>query len=423
MNGAEPNQKDLLRRNFLWTLVGSALYAVSQWAILVILARLGGPTTVGRFSLGLSITAPVMLLSNLNLRAIQATDARSDYTFGDYFGLRLVTSVLALALVGVITTYPRRETATTLVVLAVGILKTIESLSDVAYGLLQKHEVMDLVSISMVLRGLGLAAAVSAGLALTKDLLVGLCFGAAAWLLVFLFFDLRFARRFERLSPRFRRGQLRRLVRLSLPLGIVMMLISLNANVAVYFVEHAGGEASVGFFSPINYLVFAGFLVVEALGRSASPRLAQHLVAGERRAFWRLQWRLVAAGVAMGSLGALGAVTLGKLLLTIVYGERYAAHHSVLTWLMVASIASYASGFLGFGFTAARRLAVQIPTNAVTLGVNVALCAILVPRYGILGAAWAACGAAGARLVVDLGLALSAWLVAESEGTNGHAVP
>ena len=65
-----------LRSNVVWTLIGSLTYALCQWVMLSVLAKWGSPALVGEFALGLAVTAPVFMLTNLQLRAIQATDAR-----------------------------------------------------------------------------------------------------------------------------------------------------------------------------------------------------------------------------------------------------------------------------------------------------------------------------------------------------------
>ncbi len=89
-----------LKTNFSWTLAGNVIYAGCQWGMLVILAKLGSPEMVGRFALGLAITAPVIMFTNLQLRSIQATDARGEYLFGNYFGLRLFATAIALLIIG-----------------------------------------------------------------------------------------------------------------------------------------------------------------------------------------------------------------------------------------------------------------------------------------------------------------------------------
>src|SRR5205807_111503 len=88
-----------LRSNFKWTFAGNVIYAACQWGMLSVLAKAGSAATVGQFALGLAVAAPVFMFSNLQLRAVQATDARSEYEFADYFTLRVLASALGLMVV------------------------------------------------------------------------------------------------------------------------------------------------------------------------------------------------------------------------------------------------------------------------------------------------------------------------------------
>src|SRR5580700_262386 len=75
--------------NFAWTLPGNIAYAGSQWAIWMILARFGGAVLVGQYALAQAIAIPVIFFSNLQLRAIQATDRAQRVPFGEYLALRI----------------------------------------------------------------------------------------------------------------------------------------------------------------------------------------------------------------------------------------------------------------------------------------------------------------------------------------------
>ena len=122
-----------LRLNFSWTLVGNVVYAGTQWGILVLLARLGSPEAVGQFSLGLAIAAPIQLFANLQLRDVQATDARVQFQFRDYTGLRILMTIIAACVIFAIGgVLYHGETALTIAGFALS--KGIESLSDVVYG-------------------------------------------------------------------------------------------------------------------------------------------------------------------------------------------------------------------------------------------------------------------------------------------------
>ena len=135
-------------------------------------------------------------------------------------------------------------------------------------------------------------------------------------LVVLLTFDIRSAAllrgTYPAMMPRWHPGRLRRLAILALPLGFVMMLVSLNTNVPRYFIEHYQGTRDLGIYAAITYLMVAGTTVVAALGQSASPRLAQYFADGRTASFCGLMWKLVGIGGALGALGVLDDVTTNQ---------------------------------------------------------------------------------------------------------------
>ena len=88
-----------LRANFAWTLAGNVLYGACQWGMLSVLAKLGSPSIVGQFTLGLAVSAPVFMFTNLQLRAVQATDVNVEHGFANYFTLRLLATMFGLVVI------------------------------------------------------------------------------------------------------------------------------------------------------------------------------------------------------------------------------------------------------------------------------------------------------------------------------------
>src|ERR1700716_121612 len=91
-----------LRSNFSWTFAGNATYAAGQWAILSLLAKLGSSEMLGQYALAVALTAPVVMLSHLNLRAVLATDVAQKYPFQDYLAVRLFATAFTLISIGLI---------------------------------------------------------------------------------------------------------------------------------------------------------------------------------------------------------------------------------------------------------------------------------------------------------------------------------
>jgi O-antigen/teichoic acid export membrane protein len=389
-----------LRANFSWTFLGNVVYAGCQWGMLTALAKLGTPEMVGRFSLGLAVTAPVFMLTNLQLREVQATDARHDYEFGHYLALRLAMTTFALLAVAAITILSGYHGEMIAVILIIGLGKAFDSVSGAYHGLMQQRERMDRIALALLIKGPLALIALTVTVYLTGSVLWGVVALAIAFATVLFTYELGNARRLvstddpQMIHPRWEWQRLAHLAWLALPLGLVMMLLSLNTNIPRYFVERVLGEAELGLFAAMAYIKIAGSTVASALGQSASPRLAQYYARGQRTAFRTLLLRLVSIGVILGIVAFLGALLLGRQVLSLLYRPEYAAHPRVFAWLMVAAGLEYVASFLGHGMTAARRFRPQLPLFVIAVVVVVVGCVLWIPSQGLMGAAWAlVCGA------------------------------
>ncbi len=397
-NAAEvPHSRRLsLRANFIWSLAGNVTYAACQWGILVVLAKFGSPELVGEFALALAVTAPVMIFASLSLRNVQSTDARGEYEFADYMSLRVLSTLAALvAIAGLAAAGYSGHLA--LVILLVGVAKAVESVSDIAFGFMQQREQMDRIAISMIVKGALSLAAVAGAIFATGDLAIAMAALAGVWTLVLVGYDMRVAAQLKGgdasaarlLVPHWTPQVLWKLALVALPGGIVMTLISFGGNVPRYFIEHHLGTRELGIFAALMYPIVAGSTVVGALGQSAMPRLSQYYARGDYAAFQRLLGRLLLIGLGLGVAGLAVIRFAGRFLLELLYRPEYGAYVTVFLWIGLACGIGYVASFLGYGMTAARYFRAQVPVFAATLVAIGAGCAVLVPRYHLIGAALA----------------------------------
>ncbi len=392
---------------------------------------------VGQFALGLAITAPVILFMTLNLRAVQATDAKRQYRFGDYLALRLVTTTLALVVISGIVYLAAYPLETVLVILLIALAKALESISDVLYGLFMQHEHMDRMAKSMIIKGLLSLTALSLGIYLTNSVVWGVVGMGLAWALVLLGYDIpsgawvlsrspqasagsapERARRlgWSKLRPRWAMGKLMRLAWLALPLGFVIMLASLQGNIPRYFIEHYLGERELGIYAAMSYVIVAGSMVVNALGQATTPRLARYYSEGNRSKFLQILLKSVGVGVLLGVVGLLAASVAGQEILTLLYSPEYVENTDVFLWLMVVLGLSCVTSFLGYALTAARYLGVQMPLFALSAGAVALACWWLIPAAGLQGAAVALIIGGIVQLCGNLAVVAHAMRIIRNEG-------
>lgn len=405
-----------LRANFSWTFVGNAVYAACQWGMLVILARLTSPEAVGQFSLGLAITAPIIMLSNLGLRSAQASDTSERYHFGHYLSVRLTGTVLAMLAIVVAALLGGQSRQTSLVIMGVGLAKCFEALSDVFYGLLQQHERMDRVSISLIIKGAISLPCLGVAVFLTRNVLWGTVALAVSFVILLLTYDVRSGllilrhasqqvsgaatSAWQAIRPLWDRQRMLELTTTTLPLGLTGTLGSLNPAIPRYVMAHHMGERELGFYSAMAYLLIASNTIVMALGQSGLPRLAKHFAMGDLPGFRRLLVKQVGIILALGVSAVVVALVAGRPLLGLIYGAAYAEKSGVFCWVAVSGLVVSLGAMLNYALTAVREFRVQFSQALIVTATSALASLTLIPHFQMLGAALVPACASGVQVIL-----------------------
>ncbi len=387
------------RTDFSWVLAGNVLYSACQWGAVVALAKLGSPAAVGEYALGMAVTAPVILLGSFQLRALLASDVKGEFSFGEYLGFRLCTLGLALLAIAGLTLGSVKNANHGLVILLVGVAIALDHWSDTYYGFMQKHERMDRISTSLMLKGPLSLALLSVAMYVTRNVAWAVSGMIAGRVLMLLVWDSRlgFAGDRERIEDTRLRWNIRKmlgLLKAALPLGAISMLLSLNSNIPRYFLEAHGGTTTLGIYSAIASLLTAGSLVVSAYGQSIFMPVAQACAANDPVKFRNSALLAGVLGLFLGLAAVLISTLFGHMILARLFRSEYAEHTELLIGLMMAGTVWFVANGLGFVMTAARRLSPQIPLLIATLLTSAAVSAWAIPRFGLFGAVYATFAAA-----------------------------
>lgn len=381
-----------LRVNLVWTVLGSVVQLGAQWATLMLLAKLGSPERVGEFSFALGLCAPVTMTAMLGLRTILVTDARHEWSYAEYLGLRVLVIPVGMLVVLGFALVATRDPARLAVIMALAAWRFGDVQADIHYAQLQRYERMDLIAISMALRGASTLVGMALGLALARSLLVATLLTVALSSLVWWRFDLAAVRRVsgdDDTRPRFHHARLAALVMKAAPLAGSALLTSLASPLPRYFLEAFHGQRAVGFFAVASSpLSLVGFLPA-AIYQSTAARGALYFQNRDARAFLRLAGWVTAANVAIS-----GGFYLGSLLFGGMFLERFftAEYRSAWPELNLFCLSAFLQSFAALGsqvLNAGRMFGTQMVNSVISVCVLAAASAVLVPRYGVHGSAWA----------------------------------
>lgn len=372
--------------NISWTFIGSLIYALSQWLLIVILAKLGSAEIVGQFSLGLAITAPIILFSNMQLRNIIATDSTNEYQFSEYLGTRIILLMIGLFVIVLFVSIGAYNLTVSSVIILVGISKVFESLSDLTHGYFQKIERMDYAGKSLIYKAFSSIIAFSLIFYFTKKLNYALIGLIIAWVLRLFLYDLKYTKKYVSIIPQI--SNFKKIVVFSLPLGLFSILNSVNTNIPRYFLEGFIGLEELGYFSAISYILVVGNLLIRPLSLVAAPRLAKSFQENKLRKYLKILGILMLSGIFIGVIVLVIVYNFGENILSIVYGKDYGNYTNIFLILISGSVFNYLTKFINTAIVATRRFRFQPLVIFITLIIGLISSILLIPKFGIIGAAY-----------------------------------
>jgi len=425
-----------LSRNFLWTLVGNGVYAACQWAIVVVLAKLGNAGLVGKLALAMAICVPLTLLANLQLRAVFVTDLENKYPFGQMLGVRFFLAVVSLAAVILICKLSGYDALSKEVIMIISLSQLVDCLSENYYGICQRYERMDRIAKSQIFRSVLSLLGFACILYLSNSLLLAVIAMVCGRVVVLLAYDasratfaldqslyavnaygLGFT---GRLIPHWNLRRQLEMVWVAFPLGAVAIVGALSVNIPRYAIQHYLGQSDLGIYSALNYIPTALLMVTTALGNAVFATLARLYFQGDLTAFKRLVLRGSGVCLAMGLAGLIGSAIAGRQVLAFLYRPEYGHRVDVLLWLMLAAAVGSFTTFLGCAMTATSQFRVQLVLFLVVAASSATGCYLMIPRLGLAGAAVAALmamivQAIGTALIISRGLLTRARHIGEND--------
>ena len=390
-----------------------AVQALVGFGSVVAFTRLLSPEAYGQYALAYSVAALVQTGFLTWLEAAMARFHVAETERGDPAGhhATLQRSMLLMLVIGV-------AAATPLVILlpVAPALKLAIGAGLAAFGL---KSALRLIQERMRAEGDVRGFAISDVLATGGGFLLGMAFAAAGWggagplvgvgvagavaLLVLTPGEWRRGRG-GRVEP----ARLRRYAAYGVPLGLSLILAQVLFNIDRFLIAAFLDEASVGAYHA-GYGV--GFRLIDVLfvwiGLAGGPATVAALERGGRAALDRAASEQASLMLLLGVPATVGLALVSDPLNQILVGEALRAQSAQVTpWIALgAFFAGINTHYLMQAFTLGRRPGLFTAAMAVPALSNIALNLVLVPRFGVIGAAWgtAASFAIGAAVAALLG--------------------
>lgn len=396
------SQESSWARTTTWLVAANVLRNVGLLVILLVLARLTDPDTVGHYALALALTTPLFAFAQLGLRNVYLT-VRTIHRFSSYLRVQLIA--IALALVASVAVALVAAPRIVIVVALVAVIKSVDVLSDLFAAPLQRFHRAGSVFVGFLATAVIGSLVVSAVLAATRSLEAALAALAVANVVVGLV-GLGLPARSTLARHADSEAYVHTvgadhvvILRVGVMTGVSAVMLALVPTLPQYFLAGLRGPDAVGYFAVVAYLLAIADIFTGTLSQAWIPhsRRAFEAEGRSRGEFLRTVSRTIARWVVIYLPGAGLALWCASGLLPLTFGPEYILPLEVALPLWVAIAVLPVLHFGGIAVTVRNLYAHNITLSAASAATALVACASLVPTFGVAGALWATAAALVAR--------------------------
>lgn len=405
-------------------LAGGSLFDFgSRFLIGLLLARLLGPTDYGLYQLAISAAALFSGISLLGLddamvRYVAVLSGRKDRpgvwgTIQIGLGIALPVSVM-MGLVLYLAARPVAvglfdEPALAPALRLMAVVVPVLTLSNVMLGVTRGFGRMDIAAlgenvVQSVVRLVLLAGLALVGLELYPALVIFAISDVAAAITLGLLINRLFPLR-PSAHEEVRRDT-SRVFRFALPLWISGLLGQFQRNIAIFLLGSTESAAGAGLFSIVGHINHIGHAIYRAVIVAVKPLLAQLHDRGDREGLSHV-YTTTTRWLVASNLPFFMAMVLYPEPVLAIFGDEYTAAAPALIVMAVAELVNAATGICGSLVDMTGHTRAKVANSVLNLLSLGAANAILVPRMGVLGAAYAYLIAIA---VVNLARMLEVWV-------------
>ncbi len=379
-----------MRKSILLNTFGNIFYSLCQWLITIIIVYVENYEygSAGILSLAMTTSSSFSAISMFSMRSYQISDAKREFSSGQYFSSRIITCAVAL-IACTVAAIPGNTPFQTLCIILFMLIRVAEGFADVLFGIDQMHDRYGLICVSCVLRGCATVAGFIGGMILTHNLLVTLIVMAALNLLVVLLVDIKRTFSIESVRIRLKDPELIKLYRRCLPIVAYTFLLGLVNTIPRTALQRTSGDDILGIYSSIA----SPTLIVQVFASVAFapiiPKLADFLEKKDYRSFSKILRLSYLALIGLAAVALIGAALIGRIGLVLLFKEDILEYYGLFMPIVMCTILLACIWILQTIAVTIRRL------NTLLIGMIVdfvILCLVTYPcieRFGINGTSYA----------------------------------
>lgn len=373
------------KKDYIWNSIGSFLQSAISPILLIVITRLNGVGDSGLFSFAMSLSVVFWAISLWGGRTYQVSDVKKEFSSGDYIVVRFISSLIVAVFsisFCVLSGYDLIKTELIMVLVS---FKILESIADSMYGVLQIHNKLYIVGISLTIKsvfGFIIFAIVDI---LTKNIVYGALSIFLVNIAVVIFYDIPWMKHVESVGLTKKNiMQAGKIMKKTAEVFVVVFLTMFSLNIPRYFLDKYHYD-QIGYFGIMAMPITLLTLFISFVLQPNVVNLSELLKEKKVKEFTKIVSKIDFITFTLGILFVVSSYLIGVWVLNTVFGIDINNFRIDLTIMVIGAVANaFVSIYVNL-LIILRRFKGQFYTLLVTNILAVVLSIYLIDKLAMLG--------------------------------------
>ncbi|MFH0868041.1 MAG: flippase [Candidatus Woesearchaeota archaeon] len=383
-----------LTTNFLSLTISEIISKLLQLVIFVYLARSLGKADFGIFSFGVAFSFLIVIIADFGLSTLLIREiSRDKKTASKYLSNSLIVKIL-LSVITIISAYlflniMNYSPEVKLVAYIMLLFTLIQSFTNLYYSIFRAFERMYYDAVIKVLRMVILVGMVFYAIKNNYGLFAASLSFPLTELIVLVITSLVVYSKFIKLSFEFDYQFSKKILKQSSMFCLSLVFSGLFMYISTIMLSKFRSASDVGIYSAAANIILALIFIPMMYGNAIFPVISRFFITSKSSLKFAYE-RSFKYMLIIGLPVSVGIYVLSDKIISILYGNQYMASAIVLSILSGYLFLRFLNVVSGFALSSINRQGSRVLSQGTAALVNIILNLILIPLYGVVGAAIAA---------------------------------
>ena len=373
------------KKDYIWNSIGSFLQSAISPILLIIITRLNGVGDSGLFSFAMSLSVVFWAISLWGGRTYQVSDVKKEFSSGDYIVVRFISSLIVAVFSISFCILSGYDLIKTELIMVLVLFKILESIADSMYGVLQIHNKLYIVGISLTMKSVFGFMIFAIADILTKNIVYGALSIFLVNIVVVIFYDIPWMKHVESVGLTKKNiMQAGKIMKKTAEVFVVVFLTMFSLNIPRYFLDKYHYD-QIGYFGIMAMPITLLTLFISFVLQPNVVNLSELLKKKKIKEFTKIVSKIDFITFTLGILFVVSSYLIGVWALNTVFGIDINNFRIDLTIMVIGAVANaFVSIYVNL-LIILRRFKGQFYTLLVTNILAAVLSVYLIYRLAMLG--------------------------------------